>query len=127
MTSEQETGELRLIAVGRTDIGPFSLAPGEPVTIGRGAQCQVCLPDASISRRHALLAGREGRWRVTDEKSLHGTFLNGVRLEPERPMPVGDGDVLRIGPFAFRVSAAGPVERTVTTTDDTAGRGAVVD
>ncbi|UCD76124.1 MAG: SpoIIE family protein phosphatase [Phycisphaerales bacterium] len=127
MMSGPEAGELRLIAVGRANIGPFSLKTEQPVTIGRGSHCQVCLPDPSISRHHAILTSREGQWRVMDQKSLHGTFLNGVRLEPERPMQVGDGDVLRIGPFAFRVSAAAAGLRAVTTTDDSVGPGTIVE
>ena len=58
-------------------------------------------PDISVSsgvvsRRHGrFLSGPSGTF-YCDEGSLNGTLLNGKKLDPGRPVPLSDGDVLRI-------------------------------
>ena len=127
MAGMQETGQLRLDPVGRTDIGPFELTPGETVTLGRSTECRVCLPDPGVSRRHATLDHREGQWGVTDLSSRDGTFLNGLRLPPHRPTLTGNDDLLRIGPFTFRVNMGAAASRAMVTTDDALGQGTIVE
>ena len=52
----------------------------------------------SVSRRHARLTRRKGRWYVTEEVgALNGTYVNGVRLLPGRGAPIADGDTLSFG------------------------------
>ena len=36
------------------------------VTIGRAAECEVVVPDDSVSARHARLEFDTGAWRITD-------------------------------------------------------------
>lgn len=78
--------------------------------IGRALECDVCLPAASVSRRHAVLRREPGGWFLTDEQSTSGTSLNARRLEGNLPAPLEDGDRIGIGPWLFRVGA----ERTGT-------------
>lgn len=52
------------------------------LTIGRDAQCDICLPDDTdiTSRQHAILeVGRNGRYFITDN-SRNGTYVNGIRI-----------------------------------------------
>ncbi len=93
-------------------------APG-PASIGRGAGCEVCLMHEGVSRRHAGLVFRGGGWVVTDTQSTHGTFVNGVRLASGAPTPITSGDLLRVGPWTFRVVVGRHGERTSSTFDDT--------
>lgn len=80
--------------------GEWIAVVGERFEIGRRESNQLVLPDPQISRRHAtLIVGR--RVYIQDEKSTAGTFLNGNRLEPETPVPVQDGDRIRIGVWEF--------------------------
>ncbi|RMF75056.1 MAG: FHA domain-containing protein [Acidobacteria bacterium] len=52
----------------------------------------------SVSRRHARMTRRKGRWYVTEEVgALNGTYVNGVRLLPGRGAPIADGDTLSFG------------------------------
>jgi len=62
---------------------------GERTLIGRS-------PDCVVSRRHALLAERDGRWFVEDQGSLNGTFVNRDRVESAE---LSDGDELQIGKY----------------------------
>jgi hypothetical protein len=45
--------------------------------IGRHRTCDVVLSDLSVSRRHARLRFRDGRWILQDLESMNGTTVNG--------------------------------------------------
>lgn len=79
--------------------------PARAATIGRSSECDVILPDSSmtVSRRHAIAMCSGGRWMVTDLSSKHGTRLNGLPLRAQQPVPIEDGDTLAIGPWSFRI------------------------
>jgi predicted component of type VI protein secretion system len=47
------------------------------LVIGRDARCHVALSDETVSRRHARLLFRDGRWIVHDLNSTNGTTVNG--------------------------------------------------
>jgi hypothetical protein len=48
--------------------------------IGRHHACDVLLGDLTVSRRHARLLFRDGRWIVQDLGSTNGTSVNGSRV-----------------------------------------------
>jgi pSer/pThr/pTyr-binding forkhead associated (FHA) protein len=62
--------------------------------IGRSLAADVRFDDATVSRRHALIANEEGGVRVLDDRSLNGIVVNGRRVEWS---PLMDGDELVIG------------------------------
>ena len=59
---------------------------GETVVIGRSSQCDLPVPDRSMSRRHArLVSGSDDDWRIEDLGSRNGTVVDGVDVaEPTR-------------------------------------------
>jgi DNA-binding NtrC family response regulator len=67
--------------------------------IGRDPECDVCLPDAKVSRRHARLSRGEagGAPLLTDLGSRNGTTVDGRPLEASRPRPLAEGSIVRIG------------------------------
>src|SRR5437773_5444005 len=67
------------------------------VVIGRGGGCAVRLPGASVSQRHASIRQRGAEYIVLDEGSANGTFVGPVRLSPQAPRVLQDGDLVRIG------------------------------
>lgn len=67
------------------------------VVIGRGEGCEVRLPDASVSGRHASLRQRGGEYVILDEGSRNGTYLGPVRLPPQTPRVVRSGERVRVG------------------------------
>ena len=69
---------------------------GEHTTIGRSPDCEIFLDDVTVSRRHAVLAERNGEFFVEDQGSLNGTFLNRRRIESGQ---LEDGDELQIGKY----------------------------
>lgn len=63
-------------------------------TIGRDESCDICLFGApnSVSRHHAVLKiCKDGKYVLIDQ-SLNGTFINGVRIQKEREVPVSRKD-----------------------------------
>ncbi|GJQ30015.1 MAG: hypothetical protein HBSAPP03_18990 [Phycisphaerae bacterium] len=103
--------------------GPFRVEGETPATIGRSATCDVSLPDDTVSRCHAVLVRKRGAWFIEDGGSRSGTLLNGVRLPKGMPAPLATGDILRIGPWAFRVVVGAlPTTSTARTIDDTSSR-----
>lgn len=59
--------------------------------------------DAGISRRHAILANRDGTYIIEDLGSANGTFVNGRRLAPQAAVQLRSGDELKCGTMVFRV------------------------
>src|SRR6266508_181608 len=51
----------------------------------------------TVSREHAALTLRDGRWYVEDCGSFNGTFLNGTRVQPGTPLPLRHADRIGIG------------------------------
>jgi ABC-type multidrug transport system ATPase subunit/pSer/pThr/pTyr-binding forkhead associated (FHA) protein len=72
------------------------------MAIGRDPDNELHLDHVLVSRRHALLEETaDGSYRVRDEGSQNGTFLNGRRLNSNEWMPLDDGDRIQIGPFVM--------------------------
>ncbi len=68
---------------------------GDGDTIGRGADCALRLPHASVSRLHARIEWREGVWFVVDAASRNGLHTRGeavaeLRLERRHAVRFGD-------------------------------------
>lgn len=83
----------------------FPLRVGETV-LGRSPYCTVVIPDAEVSRTHALVRlTREGP-ELQDLNSANGTRINGKRLI--EPCLVRPGDLIGIGSATLEVVAAEP-------------------
>jgi sigma-B regulation protein RsbU (phosphoserine phosphatase) len=65
------------------------------VILGRGQQCDVVLPEASVSRRHAQISVADERCFLIDLGSGNGTFLNGEPVV--EPTALLNGDEVRVG------------------------------
>lgn len=63
--------------------------------IGRDAAAEVSLQHGAVSRRHALLEQRAGRWLLQDQQSTNGLWWRGRRI---RQLLLADGDAVRFGP-----------------------------
>jgi len=111
---------LRLEPVAGPPAEPFTAAADKPSVVGRQSTCEVVLADTAVSRRHAQFACKGGSWLLSDLESRHGTYLNGIRLNPGEASPIFDGDQVRIGPFTFRVGGPTGGARLLTTHDDAA-------
>jgi hypothetical protein len=68
------------------------------LAIGRAPENDLALTSKQVSREHAVLNFRDGRWFLEDRGSYNGTFLNGTRLQPGVPLPLRHADRISIGP-----------------------------
>jgi len=60
-------------------------------------------PEAKVSRRHARISLREGKYLIEDLGSTNGTFVNrGRRLAPGDRHPLKDGDEIIVGKTVLR-------------------------
>ena len=49
-------------------------------TLGRSRSSDVCIPDATVSRDHAVLLRREAGWFITDTGSRSGVLVNNRKI-----------------------------------------------
>ncbi|MCI0664746.1 MAG: MFS transporter, partial [Acidobacteria bacterium] len=69
----------------------------EPLsTIGKGPENTIVITDTAISRRHAAIELREGRYLIKDLGSLNGLFVNSLRIGEHGRMLL-DGDQIELG------------------------------
>ena len=82
--------------------------PEGTTRIGRSPTADICLEDASVSRRHAMLLREGDTVRLLDDRSLNGVFVNGERVTAK---VLEDGDVLTLGrnELTFGAPATRPV------------------
>ncbi|CAM6111608.1 unnamed protein product [Calypogeia fissa] len=81
-----------------TVLGTLAFPESNVIICGRGAMCDLVLDHASISRQHAKLeyAGQSGA-SIRDLDSVHGTFVNNMRLAPATKQQLHVGDVVTFG------------------------------
>jgi hypothetical protein len=64
------------------------------VVLGRSRECDIRVPDANVSRRHAEVRQEDATYWVVDLGSTNGTEVNGRRVERGK---LSDGDRITIG------------------------------
>ncbi|HEY7076759.1 MAG TPA: FHA domain-containing protein [Solirubrobacteraceae bacterium] len=105
------TATVKQLAPGRylaiEDAGEVILLPltDEVTHLGRSQSADIVLDDASVSRRHAVVALRAGRMVVLDDRSLNGVVVNGARV---REAALDDGDTIVLGRVVLRYHEVDP-------------------
>lgn len=73
-----------------------------PLTVGKLAgSVDMVISDQSLSRRHVKFSREGSKICMTDLNSTNGTFLNGLRLEPNMSEILEPGDEIRLGKLKF--------------------------
>ncbi|MFN2291268.1 MAG: FHA domain-containing protein [Anaerolineae bacterium] len=91
--------QIRLVSGEQDDLPLYKAT----LMLGRGHDNDIILEDPQISGEHAQLSlGREG-WMVGDLNSSNGTYVDGQRLAPRRPVVLQPGSVVQIGQFSLQV------------------------
>lgn len=49
-----------------------------------------------VSERHAIVIFRNNTWFIQDTRSTNGTFINGVKVEPDKDYPLHAGDKISL-------------------------------
>lgn len=111
-TQTIHTDDIRDAAIAEHHLrgDPLQLVIGEriiplsqpPISIGRSLDNAIIIQAASVSRRHAQMVFRHGRWLLRDLHSTHGTRVNGQAIEE---CVVRAGDTITVGDVTVRVQA----------------------
>lgn len=108
------TGEIDLQEVQARQLSPAQRAVfvlekrregvfSELISVGRTPNLDVPLPRPGISKFHAHFSQlSQGLYALTDKESTNGTFVRGVRLEPNTPTELEDGVEVRFATYCFR-------------------------
>jgi pSer/pThr/pTyr-binding forkhead associated (FHA) protein len=82
---------------------PFTLSKTSKFTIGRKTKNDITIPQYTTSDLHATIKWVKSSFKVTDENSTNGTYLNGKRIEG--PTALKNGDKIKIGKFVIKFKA----------------------
>lgn len=99
-TVPKQGGELaRLKVMGGPELGSIFVVTFTKISVGRGEECDVAIPDLKISRKHFELSyNPQQGWALNDLGSANGVQVNGkwVRASVLKP-----GDLLTLGDTTF--------------------------
>jgi hypothetical protein len=94
----------RLVSIGSSEPREFPL-DGATISIGSAPDNDLVIAETTVSRHHARLFRRLGRFRIADLESTNGTFVNGRRVRGSAPIHPGDEVRFGAARFAFVVGA----------------------
>ena len=89
-------GPALVVRSGGGRAGETFVPESERTTIGRSPECEIFLDDVTVSRKHAVLVRTPEGFRIEDQGSLNGTFLNRRRIESGE---LSDGDEVQVGKY----------------------------
>ena len=75
------------------------------VTIGRVQGNDIVLPKGNVSKRHARIVLKDGKFIIVDLKSTNGTYVNGRKITS--PLVIKETDKIYIGDFIMGVDENG--------------------
>src|ERR1700752_3866230 len=107
----------RLAAISGKLKGAIFTLNEDALIIGRETNANLCLADASVSRRHSKIEKQDEGFVITDLESLNGTFVNDA---PVRSRVLEHGDRVRIGDsqFVFLTQDGEPASKSSEVTID---------
>lgn len=80
-------------------------------SIGRSKSCDIYLPDAAVSRDHAVLMRRDEGWVICDTGSKSGVFVNGVKADGKKLVNIGDKITMGSTTLSLWNADAAPVKK----------------
>lgn len=94
------------------------------LNVGRVQGNELMLPKGNVSKRHARLLFRDGRFIVTDLNSTNGTYVNRRRIA--QATIVREGDRIYIGDFVLRIELGAGDVAPASEEESSTGRGSLV-
>jgi pSer/pThr/pTyr-binding forkhead associated (FHA) protein len=108
-----------LAPLAKSDRNPYQ----NFVFVGRASTCDVILRDASVSKTHAVFErdAQQPVWKIRDNRSHNGTWVNRARLQPEARIPVASGDSIVFGAYPAYLLLPDELRRILATMAPTHG------
>ncbi|MFQ5489529.1 MAG: rhomboid family intramembrane serine protease [Phycisphaerae bacterium] len=109
-TASSEPTGLLVVRAGPTRVGEqIFLASASPIQVGKLPGSDILLQGPSVSRTHCRLVPCEGGWRVEDEASTNGVYVNRQKVVAQTLMP---GDRIRVGDYRFKYVDLSDADKT---------------
>ncbi|MBE9180896.1 FHA domain-containing protein [Oculatella sp. LEGE 06141] len=71
--------------------------------IGRHPNCDIVLSSPEVSRVHGRIVYQAGQYYYTDLGSTGGSLVNNKSVQTNQHLPIGLGDIIRIGKYSLLV------------------------
>lgn len=71
------------------------------ITLGRSSKNDIVIKDKFVSKNHLIFLEDNDSYFIEDLGSANGTFVNGVRIEPNNPVKLYDNDKIGVGFIQF--------------------------
>lgn len=94
---------LRIVGQGKERTEEFGKST---IFIGRSQENDLVLPVPSVSKRHARLLIKDGRYVLMDLGSTNGTFVNGKQING--PVVVRPNDIIGVGEYELSLLPSAP-------------------
>jgi hypothetical protein len=111
------------VLLDETFVAPFVKSWRNPyenfIFVGRASTCDIVLRDSSVSKTHAVLehdaaAAPHAGWRIRDNGSHNGTWVNARKLTPRDPVMLAGGDALVLGGYPAYVIVPDALRRIIS-------------
>ena len=93
---ELTEGQALLVVKRGDNAGSQFLLEKDVTTAGRHPESDIFLDDITVSRRHAEIRRKDGKFLIHDMGSLNGTYVNRDRVDNTQ---LANGDEVQIGKF----------------------------
>ncbi len=101
----EKTEKLRIIAMNAPTRVELEVTKDDFVIGKKPELCDGVIGfNKMISRSHCKINKSGNQFVITDLQSANGTYVNRVRLQPNQPHPINNGDVIRLANSDFQVS-----------------------
>ncbi len=100
-----------IVSRNNKEVFRFALT-GKLVSIGRSSQCDIVLPDKSVSSLHANLVRKSDGWLIMDLQSRNGTYVNDDKISQKM---IVDGNIVQVGSFCLLLKEENAGEETSMT------------
>lgn len=97
-----------LIVIAGGDIGHQHQIKINQTMIGRSINADIQVNDESVSRDHAFIIRDKSGYRITDNESKNGCYVNDNKVDDNY---LQDGDLLRIGNTIFKFLSRNNIEQ----------------
>jgi two-component system cell cycle response regulator len=87
-----------LIVINGRSVGKMFKLSGMRMVVGRSPQNEIIVDDDGVSRQHAFIERTLHGWRIVDNKSTNGVFVNGSRIEEH---DLADGEKVQLAGSAI--------------------------
>ncbi len=100
---ELRTDQALLVVRRGENAGSQFLLEKDVTTVGRHPESDIFLDDITVSRRHAEIRRKDGRFFIYDMGSLNGSYVNRDRVDNTQ---LANGDEIQIGKFKLGIYMA---------------------